>query len=114
MGMNNMDESMPFMSDKLHCHSNETNGIVNSCFAKIPVPTSESTDWFNTNSDSYMLYNPPAEKIRRIRIRIRYHNNMLVNFDNFEFSFTLQIGMFLPQNEKKYNVYVPETIGNLY
>ena len=114
VGMNNMDESMPFMSDKLHCHSNETNGIVNSCFAKIPVPTSPSTDWFNTHSDSYMLYNPPAEKIRRIRIRIRYHNNMLVNFDNFEFSFTLQIGMFLPQNEKKYNVYVPEAISSLY
>jgi hypothetical protein len=110
-GMNNIDETMPFISDKLHCHTNETHGIVNSCFAKVPIPTKPSTDWFNTNTDSYMLYNPPAEKIRRMRVKIRYHNNMLVDFDNFEFSFTLQFGLFMFQNEKKYNVYVPETIS---
>ena len=112
-GMNNMDETMPFSAERIHCHTNETNGIVNSCFAKIPVPTNPYTDWFNTTTDSYMLYNPPAEKIRRLRVKIRYHNNMLVNFDNFEFSFTIQLGLFMFQNEKKYNVYVPETVSNL-
>jgi hypothetical protein len=133
-GMNNMDETMP---KKIYCDNgnngsndycdngnmitkkslqvinstNESNGIVNSCFAKIPVPVKSDTDWFNTTSDSYMLYNPPAEKIRRLRIKIRYHNNVLVNFENFEFSFVLQLGIILPQIEKKFNVYVPESMS---
>lgn len=111
VGMNNMDETMPYCSDKFHAHTNETNGIVNSCFAKIPLLTTDSTTWYNERSESYMLYNPPAERIRRIRVKLRSHNNKLVSFDNFEYSFVLQFGLFLPQNEKKYGVYVPETIN---
>ena len=110
-GMNNMDETMPYSADKFHAHTNETNGIVNSCFAKIPVLTEDATTWYNERSESYMLYNPPAERIRRIRVKMRHHNNKLVSFDNFEYSFVLQFGVFLPQNEKKYGVYVPETVN---
>lgn len=110
-GMNNVDETMPYSPDKFHAHTNETNGIVNSCFAKIPVLTNESTSWYNERSESYMLYNPPAEKIRRIRVKMRNHNNRLVSFDQFEYSFVLQFGMFTPQNEKKYGVYVPESVN---
>ena len=110
-GMNNMDETMPFSLDSFHKHTNETNGIVNSCFAKIPVLTNESITWYNQRSESYMLYNPPAEKIRRLRIRMRHHNNRLVSFDQFEYSFVIQFGLFTPQNEKKYGVYVPESVS---
>ena len=110
-GMNNVDETMPYSADKFYSHTNETNGIVNACFAKIPILTSDSTTWYNERSESYMLYNPPAERIRRIRVKIRHHNNRLVSFDNFEYSFVLQFGLFMPQNEKKYGVYVPETIN---
>lgn len=119
-GMNNIDETMPMtgqykISAVKECFksgSNETNGIVNACFAKISTSLQPSPDWVTTNVEPYMIYNPPAEKIRRLRIRFRYHNNMLVNFENCEFSFVLQFGIFMPQNERKYNVYVPETIGN--
>jgi hypothetical protein len=110
-GMNNMDETMPFSLDSFHKHTNETNGIVNSCFAKIPILTNESMTWYNERSESYMLYNPPAEKIRRLRIRMRHHTNRLVLFDQFEYSFVIQFGLFTPQNEKKYGVYVPESVN---
>ena len=111
VGMNNVDETMPYSADKFHAHTNETNGIVNSCFAKIPVLTMDSTTWYNERSESYMLYNPPAERIRRIRVRMRKHNNRLVSFDQNEYSFVLQFGLFFPQNEKKYGVYVPESVS---
>lgn len=110
-GMNNMDETMPYSSDQFHAHTNETNGIVNACFAKIPILSNETTPWYNERSESYMLYNPPAEKIRRIRVKMRHHNNQLVAFDQFEYSFVLQFGLFTPQNEKKYSVHIPETIN---
>lgn len=120
VGMNYMDETMPMTSQTsmksikecAKSNSNDTNGIVNACFAKISTSLQPSPDWVTTNVDPYMIYNPPAEKIRRLRIRLRYHNNMPVNFNNYEFSFVLQMGLFMSQNERKYNVYVPETVAN--
>jgi hypothetical protein len=116
-GLNNMDETMPFITkqpeDVIPCYyrnTNITNGIVNSCFAKIPL----QENCCNHINSSYMLYNPPADKIRRLRIRLRFHDNSLVNFDNFEFSFVLQLGLIMPQNEKKFYVYVPEAVANSY
>jgi len=110
-GMNNVDETMPYSGDKFYAHTNETNGIVNSCFAKIPITTNETVNWFNERSESYMLYNPPAEKVRRLKIRMRLHNNRTVAFDTFEYSFVLQFGLFTPQNEKGHRVYVPESVS---
>jgi len=121
VGMNNIDETMPMtgqtkMTTIKECaktNSNDTNGIVNACFAKISTSSLQASPGLvTTNTEPYMIYNPPAEKIRRLRIRFRYHNNMLVNFDNFEFSFVLQFGLFMSQNERGYNVYVPESVAN--
>ena len=44
-----------------------------------------------------------------LRIRIRYHNGAIVNFDNKGFSFTLQFALFRPQNQRSYQMYIPET-----
>lgn len=120
VGMNNIDETMPMtgnlkMTTNKECaktQSNDTNGIVNACFAKISTSLQPSPDWVTTNTEPYMIYNPPLEKLRRLRIRFRYHNNMLVNFENNEFSFILQFGLFMSQNERGYNVYVPESVAN--
>ena len=109
-GMNNMDETLPYKAEGIYSHTNETNGIVNSAFAKIPIPLNATNQLFQTHVESYMLYNPPAEKIRRLRIKLRNHNNRLVKFNNYEFSITLQFALFLPQNEKKYHIYIPESV----
>jgi hypothetical protein len=120
VGMNNIDETMPMtgqtkmtiVNECAKSGSNSTNGIVNACFAKISTSLQPSTDWVTTNTEPYMIYSPPIEKIRRLRLRFRYHNNMPVNFDNCEFSFVLQFGLFMSQNERGYNVYVPESVAN--
>ena len=49
------------------------------------------------NSLPFKFYDPPAEKIRKLSIRIRYHNNQLVNFGAFNFSFTLEFTQMLNQ-----------------
>jgi len=50
--------------------------------------------------------------MRKLRIRFRYHNGLLVNFENKGFTFTLQFTLFRPQNQRTYNMYVPETVVN--
>uniref|UniRef100_A0A6C0H606 Uncharacterized protein n=1 Tax=viral metagenome TaxID=1070528 RepID=A0A6C0H606_9ZZZZ len=110
-GMNNIDETAPYNVSPFTSHTNETNGIVNSSFAKIAIPTTPISQWFDNNIDSYMLYNPPAERIRRLRFRLRYHNGLLVNFGNFEYSIMLELGILLPQKKVEKYVYVPETVA---
>ena len=107
-GMNNLDETSPYAISPFTLHTNETNGVVNSAFAKIAVPTTPISQWFDNTIDSYKWYNPPAERIRKLKIKLRYHNGILVNFGNFEYTFTLQFNLFRPQIQKKYNMYIPE------
>lgn len=89
-GLNNIDETSPYNKNEFTTTTNKTNGIVNSAFAKLSIPTTPLGQWFDTNSLPYMYFSPPAERIRKLQIRIRYHNGRLVDFNVFPFSFTLE------------------------
>lgn len=108
-GMNALDETIPYAVSGLTRHTNETNGVVKSAFAKIPI-VFRNTQWLDLESPVYKIYNPPAERIRKLSIRIRYHNGQLVDFGLCPFSFMLEFTIFNPQIQKKYKMYVPETI----
>ena len=109
--LNNLDETMPYSLSPFTQQTNKTNGIANSAFAKIAIPTTPLSQWFDNSMDSYMLFQPPAERIRKIKLRLRYHNGTLVNFGLFEYSFTLEFTIFDAQINKKTNMYVPETVS---
>ena len=61
----------------------------------------------------YKYFNPPAERIRKLKIKFRYHNNVLVDFGAFDFTFLLEINILRPQNERKYNIRDAESLGQL-
>jgi hypothetical protein len=103
-GLNCIDETMPYSLSTFTTQTNQTNGIVNSSFAKIPVPTTPISQWFDQDMIPYKYFNPPAERIRKLKIKFRYHNNVLVNFGSFDFSFMLEFCILRPQNERKYNI----------
>jgi hypothetical protein len=88
-------------------NSNSTNGIVNSAFAKIAVSTTPISQWFDDSMESYKWYNPPAERIRKLRLKIRYHNGLPVQFGDFKYSITLEFSIFNPQIARKVNLYTP-------
>ena len=90
VGQNCIDETSPFNASKFTAQTNETNGRVNSAFAKIAIPTTPLSQWFDRDSYPYKLYTPPAERMRRCRIRLRYHNGQTVNFGLFDYSFMLE------------------------
>ncbi len=103
--LNNIDETSPYNLSTFTSTTNQTNGRVNCAFAKIPVPTTPISQWFETEgSESYKIFDPPAERIRRLRIRIRYHDGSLVNFDSFPFSFSLQFTLFNAQKSLGYKL----------
>lgn len=107
-GLNNLDETSPYSLSKFTMHTNETNGVVNSAFAKVAVCTAPISQWFDQSSDCFKWFNPPAERIRKLRIKVRYHNNELVTFGHFEWSMSLEMMMLTPQINRKYHAVIPE------
>ena len=100
-GLNCIDETSSYNVSKFTIQTNETNGVVNSSFAKIAMPTTPISQWFDKESYPYKLFMPPAERIRKLKIKLRYHNNLLVNFGRFEYSFMLQFTLLVPQQLRK-------------
>ena len=97
-GMNCIDETRPYSVSPFTVQTNQTNGTVNSAFAKIAVTTTPLAQWFDNGCDSYKFYNPPAERIRKLKFKFRYHNGALLNFGYFPFSFTLEFTLLTPQS----------------
>jgi hypothetical protein len=96
-GQNCIDETQPFNISNFTLTTNKTNGIVNSAFAKIPVPSTPLSQWFDRDSIPYKYYYPPAERIRRLKIKLRYHNGQLCDFASFNYSFMLEFSLTVPQ-----------------
>jgi len=96
-GNNCMDETSPFNVSEFTLKTNQTNGIVDSAFAKIAVPTTPISQWFDRDSFPYKFYNPPAERMRRLKIKFRYHNGQAVEFGVFPFSFVIEFTLQMPQ-----------------
>ena len=91
---NKCDELKPYLS---YNYNNSNSGIVNSAFAKIP---SSNLAAHNSNitvlldneiSSTVSYFKPPIEKLAKIKIKIRYHNNMLVDLQNTNVSLSLSI-----------------------
>ena len=104
--LNKSDEIKPYIIDKIN---NTNSGIVNSFFAKTPIITCQPNQSIN-NKECYIegvsYFQPPLDKISKLKIKIRYHNGMLVNFNNSNVQLTFEINQI--RNEmKKYEVRKP-------
>jgi hypothetical protein len=102
-GLNCIDETNPYNLSEFTTHSNETNSRVLSSFAKIPVPSTPISQWFDDDQKPYKYFNPPAERIRKLKVKLRYHDGQEVDFGLFEYSFMLEFTLLRHQNERKYS-----------
>jgi hypothetical protein len=96
-GMNCIDETSPYSVSEFTLKTNQTNGVVNSAFAKIAVPTTPISQWFDRDSIPYKFYYPPAERMRKLKFKFRYHNGAAAEFGVFPFSFVIEFTLQLPQ-----------------
>jgi len=92
---NKCDDLKPYLS---YNYNNSNSGIVNSAFAKIPIVSSSINNTIYNNKllaheimSTASYFKPPIEKIAKLKIKIRYHNNMLVNLQNANISLSLSI-----------------------
>lgn len=103
-GMNCIDETVPWNLSEYTIRNNKTNGIVNSSFAKIGVMSTPIAQWFDGDSAPYKYWNPPAERLSKLKVKLRYHNGQLVDFGQFEYSFMIELSILKPQQERIYSI----------
>ena len=103
-GNNCIDETSPYTVNRFTLSNNITNGIVNSSFAKIAIPTTPISQWFDRESLPYKMYWPPAERMRKLGVRFRYHNGQLVNFGAFPYSFAIEFTTLTPNQPRRINM----------
>lgn len=90
-------------------------GKVNSAFAKIPIGPTLTPN--RVDSRTYFLqnivhYEPPIERIVRLRFKFRFHDGRLVDFQNAAFDFSIEFNCLKSEIALGYHVRVPTTFLN--
>ena len=107
---NYYDELYPYNESSRQMFANNAySGKVNSAFAKIPIRS--YNDNVYDSRTIFLLnmvhYDPPIERIARLKFKFRFHDGRLVNFQNFPFDFTIEFNSLRNEIEKKYTVRIP-------
>jgi hypothetical protein len=102
LGQNCIDETSPYNISNFTLTTNKTNGVSNAAFAKICIPSTPISQWFDKDSGPYKFYYPPAERMRKFQFKLRYHDGQLVDFGTFNFSFMLEFTLQMPQVLRDY------------
>jgi len=110
-GVNSIDETTPFSlnSDKYVSITNSNRGVHNSSFAKLAVASVPISQFYDINNETITVFNPPIERMNKIKVKFRYHDGRPVNFGNFNYSFNLIFEMLVPQILRNYTTYNPSS-----
>jgi len=86
INFNKIDESAP---------DDRRDGIINGSFAKIPMRPAPGNFLFFLDTGSHPInrhvYSPPIGKTSTLQVRFRFHDGRIINFNNVEHSFTLEL-----------------------
>ena len=110
--MNTCDEIEPYRTSTNKGRGNDFNGTINSYFAKIPLNANAAGTGFAA-SNSYMYlyniaqFNPVIDKLRRLKITMRYHDGRLVDFRDTNYNFTICMGQIHDEIARNYVLRVP-------
>ncbi len=110
---NKYDELMPYPERTSNMYNNDYNGRVNSAFTKIPVYTvPHGQSWSTWDAPNLSVFDPPLERIQKLKFKFRYHDGRLVDFQDFPFNLTITFYMFRNTFDRKMKVAVPTTLYN--
>ena len=107
---NTMDEIQPYSCNTSGWFNNDYNGKVNSAFAKIPITCAPYSQIFDSRQGfltNISHYQPPIQKISRLRFKFRYHDGRLVDFKCLPLNFSLEFNMLKDEQLRTAIIRVP-------
>lgn len=90
-GINMVDELLPHKNNAYTVTNGNTNGIINSFFAKRLIFTLPRGSKYQEGPGEAKTFTPPLRRMNKVSIRIRYHDGSEPNFGNTPFELTLKI-----------------------
>lgn len=87
-----------------------SNGVYNAAFAKIPVFSTPSQVLYVNGSDylsNVFFSDPPIARIKKLKVKFRYHDGRLVDFRGCNLSFTIEANELKNEINKNIDVRVP-------
>ena len=90
-GWNNIDVTYPYNDDAYTRQTNETNGVVEYAFGKIPIGSTPVSLSYCGGFFNPKVFEPPVNKIRKVKVSFYYHSGLKVDFNNMPFSMTFDI-----------------------
>lgn len=107
---NSIDELKPYSESTNSTYNNDYNGIVNAAFAKIPVtiiPYGQVFDSRNGFLQNLTHFDPPVERVQKLKFKFRTHSGSLIDFQDFPFNFTIEFNCLRNEVAKSYEVRTP-------
>lgn len=107
---NHIDELVPFSQSTNSLYNNDFNGVVKSAFAKIPITILPYGQIFESTNGLIMSnthFDPPLERVQKLRFRFRNHVGALIDFQDFPFNFTIEFNCLRNEISKQYSVRIP-------
>lgn len=107
---NTIDEIAPYSKNTTGERCNDYHGKVNSAFAKIPLicrSFSQIYDSRNAFLSNVSHYEPPLERLSRLKFKFRYHDGRLVDFKCHQLSFSIEFNMLRNEQVRALSVRVP-------
>lgn len=105
---NYADEIKPYQYRSNYLYCNDYNSFINSFYAKIVLfdnPNNKNTYFLASRENGNIIFGDlinenKIQKLMKLKFKFRYHNQSLVDFNNQNFNFTLEIEQ--DSNIKKY------------
>ena len=84
----------------------------NSAFAKIDIHY-DNQKYVSKNVliDNLSFYNTPINHLKKLEVLFRYHDNVMLDFNNSEYNFTLEINMLNDNPNNISNVSIPKLLN---
>lgn len=104
------DQIVPYQHRSNWLYCNDYSAAVDSFFAKITLNSDNNNNIINTTtSDGKISFGNfkcknVVDRIMRLRFKFRYHNGLLVDFNNRNFNFTLEFVQECPELLNKKNI----------
>ena len=107
---NSIDELEPNPSNTNATKQNRAGGRVNSSFAVVPIVPYSSDNIYTCDGGDFAslsYFNPPIEKVSKLKFKFRFHDGRLVDFGDKELQLTLVFNMLINEHEYKFNINTP-------
>ena len=107
---NSMDEIAPYSENTSALFNNDYHGKVKSAFAKIPITSKAYNQVFDSRNSFLMNishYEPPIERLTRLKFKFRYHDGRPVQFKCLPLSFSIEFNMLRDEQLRNRVVRIP-------